>query len=157
MGLARAPCRRFFYRRSSLFAQSFTPAWTLGIAGILLGAVYVVLLANRHVEYSHDLWWQFELKGDAPRSLRALAGGSLLLSAFALARLLRPALPAEPRSDAVPPGEIARIVDASSSSSAHLALLGHNRLLMHESGSGSALDGGQRRTWASMGDPTGPP
>jgi phosphatidylglycerol lysyltransferase len=157
MGLALAPCRRFFYRRSSLFAQSFTPAWTLGIAGILLGAVYVVLLANRHVEYSRDLLWQFELQGDAPRSLRALAGGSLLLSAFALARLLRPARPAEPASDPVPPGEIAKIVDASTSSSAHLALLGDKRLLMHESGSGFVMYGVQRRSWISMGDPIGPP
>src|SRR5258705_5658998 len=151
MGVALAPCRRFFYRRSSLFAQSFTPAWTLGIAGILLGAVYVVLLANRHVEYSHDLWWQFELQGDAPRSLRALAGGSLLLSAFALARLLRPARPAEPRSDAVPPGEIAKIDVSSSSSGAHLELLGDKRMLMDQSGSGFALYGVQRRSGVPIG------
>jgi hypothetical protein len=45
MGIALAPCRRFFYRRSSLFAQSFTPAWTVGIAGSCRHA-HVVLLAN---------------------------------------------------------------------------------------------------------------
>src|SRR4030095_1292831 len=51
MGVALAPCHRFFYRRSSLFAQSFTPAWTLGIAGILLGTVYVVVLAHPHLPH----------------------------------------------------------------------------------------------------------
>jgi phosphatidylglycerol lysyltransferase len=157
MGVALAPCRRFFYRRSSLFAQSFTPAWTLGIAGILLGAVYVVLLANRHVEYSSDLWWQFELKGDAPRSLRALAGGSLLLSAFALARLLRPARPAPPPFDPAPLAAVEKVVATSAAPSAHLALLGDKRLLLHESGSGFVMYGVQRRSWIAMGDPIGPP
>ena len=156
MGVALAPCHRFFYRRSSLFAQSFTPAWTIGIAGILLGAVYVVLLANRHVEYSTDLWWQFELKGDAPRSLRALAGGSLLLSAFALARLLRPARPDPPPSDPAPLAAVEKIVAASAAASAHLALLGDKRLLLHESGSGFVMYGVQRRSWIAMGDPIGP-
>jgi phosphatidylglycerol lysyltransferase len=157
MGAALAPCRRFFYRRSSLFAQSFTSAWSLGIAGILLGTVYVVLLANRNVEYSGDLWWQFELEGDAPRSLRALAGGGLLLSAFALARLLRPARPEPPPFETVPLGAIAKIVDASTAACAHLALLGDKRLLLHESGCGFVMYGVQRRSWISMGDPVGPP
>ncbi|HKA13701.1 MAG TPA: bifunctional lysylphosphatidylglycerol flippase/synthetase MprF [Myxococcota bacterium] len=157
MGLALAPCRRFFYRRSSLFAQSFTPAWTMGIAGILLGTLYVVLLANRHVEYSNQLWWEFEFTGDAPRSLRALAGGSLLLSAFALARLLRPARPPATPPEPVALEPIAKIVDASTAACAHLALLGDKRVLLHESGTGFVMYGVQRRSWISMGDPVGPP
>jgi phosphatidylglycerol lysyltransferase len=156
MGVALAPCRRFFYRRSSLFAQSFTPAWTMGIAGIVLGTLYVVLLANRHVEYSNDLWWQFALEGDAPRSLRALAGGSLLLSAFALARLLRPARPEAQPPDSPPPESIEKIVAASPVSSAHLALLGDKRILLHESCTGFVMYGVQRRSWVAMGDPVGP-
>jgi phosphatidylglycerol lysyltransferase len=157
MGAALAPCRRFFYRRSSLFAQSFTPAWTVGIAGILLGTFSVVLLANRHIEYSRQLWWQFELQGDAPRALRALAGGSLVLAAFMLARLLRPARPAAPPTEGTSIELIAKIVDASSAACAHLALLGDKRLLLHESGTGFVMYGVQRRSWVSMGDPVGPP
>jgi phosphatidylglycerol lysyltransferase len=157
MGIALAPCRRFFYRRSSLFAQSFTPAWTMGIAGILIGTFSVVLLANRHVEYSNDLWWQFALQADAPRSLRALAGGGLLLAAFALARLLRPARPTALPPDPPSLAPIAKIVDASTASSAHLALLGDKHILLHESGAGFVMYGVQRRSWISMGDPVGPP
>jgi phosphatidylglycerol lysyltransferase len=157
MGVALAPCRRFFYRRSSLVAQSFTPAWTMGIAGILLGTVYVVLLANRHVGYSSELWWQFELEADAPRSLRALAGGSVLLSAFVLARLLRPARPPARPPDTPDLAPIAKIVDASANASANLALLGDKRLLLHESGTGFVMYGINRRSWISMGDPVGPP
>jgi phosphatidylglycerol lysyltransferase len=157
MGIALAPCRRFFYRRSSLFAQSFTPAWTMGIAGILIGTLSIVLLANRHLEYSRDLWWQFALEADAPRSLRALAGVGLLLSAFAVARLLRPAGPPALPVDPSALAPIAKIVDASPSAYAHLALLGDKRLLAHESAAGFVMYGIHRRSWISMGDPIGPP
>jgi phosphatidylglycerol lysyltransferase len=157
MGVALAPCRRFFYRRSSLFAQSFTPAWTMGIAGILIGTLYVLLLANRHVEYSRELWWQFELEGDAPRALRALAGGSLLFSTFLLARLLRPAQPAAPPIDPPALAAVEKIVGTSATTSAHLALLGDKRFLVHESGTGFVMYGVQRRSWIAMGDPVGPP
>jgi len=157
MAAALLPCRRFFYRRSSLLSQPFTPAWTTGIAGILVGTLYVVLLANRHVEYSHELWWQFELAADTPRSLRALAGGSVLLAGFALARLLRPAPPEPVVSVAAELEQAARIVAAQPSAQAHLALLGDKRFLFHESGAGFLMYGVQRRSWISMGDPVGPP
>src|SRR6185369_10871370 len=83
-------------------------------------------------------------------------GGSLLLYAFALARLLRPARPAPPPFDPAPLAAIGKIVDASPAASAHLALLGDKRLLLHESGSGFVMYGVQRRSWVSMGDPVGP-
>ncbi len=157
MFLALLPCHRFFYRRSSLLAQSFTPGWMAGVALALIGTGFVVLLAYRHVEYSHDLWWQFELEGHAPRSLRALVGGAGLLAFFALARLLRTAPPVLP---APTPGEIERalpIVLHASRSSAHLALLGDKQLLFHESGAGFVMYGVSGRSWVAMGDPVGPP
>jgi phosphatidylglycerol lysyltransferase len=151
------PCRRFFYRRSSLLAQSFTPGWATGILLTLIGTGFVLALAYRHVEYSHDLWWQFELEGDAPRSLRALIGGAGLLGFFALARLLRPAPPVlvQPSAD-----DLARalpIVRGASRSSAHLALVGDKQLLFHESGAGFVMYGVSGRSWVAMGDPVGPP
>jgi phosphatidylglycerol lysyltransferase len=157
MFLALLPCRRFFYRRSSLLSQSFTPGWVTGILFTLIGTGFVVLLAYHHVEYSHDLWWQFELEANAPRALRALLGGAVLLAFFALARLLRaapPALPAPTRADlerALP------IVRSASRASAHLALLGDKQLLFHESGTGFLMYGVSGRSWVSMGDPAGAP
>src|SRR5262249_4774893 len=103
-----------------------------------------------------DLWWQFELEGDAPRSLRALAGGSLLLSAFALARLLRPARMPAPPPESAPLEPIAKIVDASAAASAPLALLGDKHPLRPESRTGLVMYGVQRRSWIAMGDPVGP-
>jgi phosphatidylglycerol lysyltransferase len=155
--LALLPCRRFFYRRSSLLAQSFTPAWTTGIVLALLGTGFLLLLAYRHVEYSRDLWWQFELDADAPRSLRALVGGAGLVGFFALLRLLRPAPPALPPST---PADLARastIVRGAPRCSAHLALLGDKQLLFHDSGPAFVMYGVSGRSWVAMGDPVGPP
>ncbi|MGH7287420.1 MAG: phosphatidylglycerol lysyltransferase domain-containing protein [Myxococcota bacterium] len=156
MFLALLPCRRFFYRRSSLLAQSFTPGWTAGIAFVLIGTGFVVLLAYRHVEYANELWWQSELSAHAPRSLRALLGGAILLSVFALARLLRPAPPGlEPGAADVE--RALPIVRASPCSNAFLALLGDKRLLFHEGGAGFVMYGVAGRSWIALGDPIGPP
>jgi phosphatidylglycerol lysyltransferase len=75
MAAALLPCRRYFYRRSALLTQSFSPAWVAGIALIFVATFFVLLLAHREVDYSHDLWWQFTADADTPRSLRAVAAG----------------------------------------------------------------------------------
>lgn len=150
---ALAPCHRYFYRRSSLMSQSFTPAWITGIALILMAAGFVVLLAYRSVAYDHTLWWQFAVEAQAPRSLRMLAGGTLTLAAFALARLLRPVPPIAALPDVVQIDRAAALASASPRAGAHLALLGDKQLLFHESGAGFVMYGIHGRGWVAMGDP----
>ena len=155
--LALLPCRPFFYRRSSLVGQSFTPDWIVGIALALVGTAVVTIFAYRHIEYSHELWWHFELEGHAPRSLRALLGACGLVAAFALARLLRPAV-----ADVLLPGaaelERARAIVAEAPRSiACVALVGDKHLLFHESGGAFVMYGVEGRSWIAMGDPVGPP
>jgi phosphatidylglycerol lysyltransferase len=157
MAAALLPCRRYFYRRSSLVAQSFSPSWMAGIALILLGTGFVVLLAYRHVDYSHDLWWQFTVDGHAPRSLRALAGGALALAAFAVARLLRPAAPPVSPPEPADLDRAEKLIAGAPRAQAHLALVGDKRLLFHESGAGFVMYAIRRRSWIAMGDPVGPP
>lgn len=151
------PCRRLFHRRSSLLSQSFTPEWIVGIGLALLGTAGVTLFAYRHVEYSRELWWQFELAGHAPRSLRALVGASVSLAAYAIARLLRPVPPASSLPDA---GALARaqaIVARAPRAAAHLALLGDKHLLFHDGADAMIMYGVEGRSWIAMGDPVGPP
>jgi len=157
MLVALLPCHRFFYRKSSLLGESFSPEWIVGIALALAGTLAVTLFAYRHVEYSHDLWWQFEIGGHAPRSLRALLGAGLLLAVVALRRLLRPAphdvaLPTPAEIDALLP-----LVASSPTAEAHLVLLGDKYVLPHEGGRGFLMYGVEGRTWIAMGDPIGPP
>jgi len=153
---ALAPCRRYFYRRSSLLAQSFSPAWMAGIAGILVATVLVIGFSYRSVPYAHELWWQFASDAHAPRSLRALALGTLALGAFALARLLRPAPPVAALPGAAELDRAAALAGAAPRASAFLALLGDKRLLFHESGEGFLMYGVHGRGWVAMGDPVSP-
>ncbi|MGO8536056.1 hypothetical protein ACC756_38140, partial [Rhizobium ruizarguesonis] len=55
------------------------------------GAVVILLFVYRDVEYSKQLWWQFELTAEAPRGLRAVLGITIISSAIAVFSLLRPA------------------------------------------------------------------
>jgi phosphatidylglycerol lysyltransferase len=153
---ALAPCHRFFYRKSSLLSQSFSPGWIAGIATILVATAFVVLLAYSSVDYSSQLWWRFDLDADAPRSLRALAAGTLVLAFFAATRLLRPAPPVDstPRPEDV--DRAAQLASASPRASAFLALLGDKQFLFHEGGAGFVMFAVHGRGWVSMGDPVGP-
>ena len=52
------PCRRFFFRHTSLLSESFTPGWLAAIAVVIASSIWLGLFAFRHVEYSHELWWR---------------------------------------------------------------------------------------------------
>ena len=153
LAAALAPNHRWFYRRSSLLSQSFSPSWTAGIAAVLIVTGFVVVLAYRHVDYAHELWWQFELDAHAPRSLRALAGGVLALGVFALARLLRPAPPPAVLPTSEDLDRAAALANTSRRCNAFLALLGDKRILFHEQGAGFLMYGVHGRGWVAMGDP----
>jgi len=67
--------------------------WMIAITLVFLCSVWLGLFSYKHVEYSGELWWRFTLLGDASRSLRATVGLMGVTLAFAIARLLHPALP----------------------------------------------------------------
>ena len=83
--------RPAFDRRAAFFDTRFSPAGSLAVAGALGASVWLGLFAFKHVDYSNELWWQFELHGEASRFLRGVGrrGGRCCCS-FALARLIAP-------------------------------------------------------------------
>ena len=46
------------------------------LAGALGASIWLGLFAFKHVDYSRELWWQFELQGEASRFLRASVGAA---------------------------------------------------------------------------------
>lgn len=150
------PCRRFFYRRSSLLGGGLSVPWIAAIAVAVIATAWLARYAHRHVEYSGDLWWQFVLDGRAPRALRALAGVGAVVFVAASAALLRTRRRA--RAEAVNPDwrQVARIVAASPRASANLAFLGDKRFLFSDAGNAFLMYGTIGRDWVSMGDPVGP-
>ncbi len=149
------PCRSRFYRRASLFSESFTPAWVATIIVVLACAAWLGFFSYKHVEYSNDLWWEFSFggEGEAPRFLRAIVGALGVALFFGIAKLLRPA-PFEPTLPGASALEQARTVAAAFPRSyAHLALLGDKALLFNEQHDAFLMYGVEGRTWVAMGDP----
>ncbi|HEY3296744.1 MAG TPA: bifunctional lysylphosphatidylglycerol flippase/synthetase MprF [bacterium] len=156
MLLALLPCRRYFYRKSSLTSQRFTPGWLVLVGAILIGSVWLTFFSYRHSGYTTFLWWQFALRPTAQGALRAEVGAMIVLVLFALARLMRTA-PGEPARPTPEELETARqIAEKSPSTTAWLALMGDKSLLFNESKTAFLMYQVEGRSWVVLGDPVGP-
>jgi len=143
--------RRAFYRPAQILAQRFTPVWIVSLAIVISTALWIGFFANRHVDYSHSLWWTFAFEGDAPRMLRAL----LLAAAFLAMNLLRPARP-EPGVASVEDLARARgLIAGCSQAVANAALSGDKRLLFSAANDAFLMYQINGRSWVALGDPIG--
>jgi phosphatidylglycerol lysyltransferase len=147
--------RRGFYRKGSLFRLAPDARWAAALLCVLLCSVWLGLFAYKHVEYSNELWWSFSFRGNAPRSLRATAGGVTLLLLAVTLRLLRPAIPkpAFPNADEL--AVAATIIVQSPATYANLALLGDKQLLFDKTKSAFIMYAVAGRSWVAMRDPVG--
>ncbi|HEV8629421.1 MAG TPA: bifunctional lysylphosphatidylglycerol flippase/synthetase MprF [Thermoanaerobaculia bacterium] len=152
---ALLPCRPYFYRKADLAVPRLSAGWVLAICLVLVCAAWLGIFSFKHVEYSGELWWQFALRADAPRALRATVGALIAVLAFGLARLLRPAPLERSRALADPPG-VQAIVARSPATMANLALVGDKELLLSATGSAFLMFGVAGRSWIALGDPVGP-
>lgn len=150
-----ASARGEFYRRTSLLAESFSPGWAAAVVVALLASGGLALFAYKHVDYSGDLWWQFALRAQAPRALRAEVGALVVVLSFAAARLVRPMRPALELPGEDEMARAAACVERSASSMAWLALTGDKRLMFSDSGESMLMYGVEKRSWVAMGDPVG--
>lgn len=147
--------RSAFYRRASLVAERFTPAWVVSIVGVLGVVTWVGFFAHRHVEYSHALWWTFTTSASAPRTLRAALATALCAGAFLMWNLLRPGRP-EPSIATADELERARpIIRESDATLANAALTGDKRILFAPTGDAFLMFQVAGRSWVVLGDPVG--
>jgi len=147
--------RRAFYRPTAILSERFTPVWVASIAGVIAMAIWLGVISNRHVSYSHDLWWTFALDGNAPRMLRASFSIVVLATAYVLLNMLRPARP-EPA--VAGPDELARaraLIAQCDSTLANAALTGDKRLMFNDAGSAFVMYQIAGRSWIALGDPVG--
>ncbi|MDD2389842.1 MAG: bifunctional lysylphosphatidylglycerol flippase/synthetase MprF [Desulfobacterales bacterium] len=155
IGATLAPCRRYFYRKASLFDGRFSASWVAAVLVVLCGSIWLGYYSYRHVEYADSLWWQFAFSGHASRFLRASLGAVLLALFFAAARLMRPAPPSpEPPT----PEEMDRvwgIVQEAGDTYAHLATLGDKYFIFNDDRTAFVMYGISGNTWVAMGDPVG--
>lgn len=148
--------RSAFYRSAGLLSVPFNAAWWMAVLTTIGSMVWLLFFAYKHVEYSQDLWWQFESMREAPRSLRAALGVATSFAALGCIMLLRP-LPRTLRSPvAADFDRAAAIIRLQHGTDANLALSGDKYLLFSKTGKSFIMYGAQRRSWIALYDPVGP-
>jgi phosphatidylglycerol lysyltransferase len=145
-----------FSRRAAFFETRFSAAWVAAMAGAAGASVWLGLFAFKHVDYSRELWWQFELHGDASRFLRASVGAAIVLLLFGLARLIGYAPHEAPAPTQADLDDAAKAIAAQTSTFPYLAFLKDKALLFDDTRSAFVMYAVQGRTWAALGDPVGP-
>jgi len=148
--------RPMFDRRAAFFDTRFSAGWIAALAGALGASIWLGLFAFEHVEYSRELWWQFELHGEASRFLRASIGAAIVLLLVGVARLVGYA----PHEAPVPTDhdieDAGRIIASQTSTFPFLAYLKDKALLFNDERTAFIMYGVQGRTWVALGDPVGP-
>ncbi|WP_018239297.1 bifunctional lysylphosphatidylglycerol flippase/synthetase MprF [Ensifer sp. BR816] len=148
--------RRLFIRPASLFGQALTAPWLMAMGVICLGAYVVLLFVYRNVEYSHELWWQFEFSAEAPRGLRALLGVTIGAIAVAIWSLMRPAATAVAPASGEELERAIAILETQDMSDANLVRMGDKSIMFSADGRAFIMYGRWARSWIALFDPVGP-
>ena len=144
-----------FYRRGALFDTRFSPTWIASVIGAFGASVWLGLFAFQHVQYSHDLWWQFAIEGEASRYLRASVGAAVALLVVAITRLLGYAPHETPAPSADDLRDAERVIALQPATLPHLVFLRDKALLFDEDRSAFVMYAVHGRTWVALGDPVG--
>lgn len=147
--------RAVFYRKGSLLDQAFTPGWLLTILIIVSGSIWLGIFANKHIEYSDILWWQFTYHGDASRFMRSSFAVFVLALTWFAYLLMRPTKPVMDRSN-FDKNIIKSIVSTSNKTIPYLALTGDKQFMLSDNKDAFLMYNIQGRSWITMGDPVGP-
>jgi phosphatidylglycerol lysyltransferase len=145
-----------FYRQTSLMNQRFTSGWMIAVGGVVACSIWLGFFTHKHMAYSHELWWQFSIHGDAPRFLRASVGAITVILILALVQLFRPAVPKFVHPTPTELEHIRLIVRESPRASAHLALLGDKQFLLSSTNKAFIMYGVEGKSWVAVDDPFGP-
>jgi phosphatidylglycerol lysyltransferase len=148
--------RAAFDRRAAFFETRFSAAWVAAVIGAVGASVWLGLFAFKHVDYSHQLWWQFELHGDASRFLRASVGAAIVLLLFGFARLIGYAPHAAPPPTEADLRDAEKVIPAQTATYANLVFLRDKAVLFDDTRTAFIMYAIQGRTWAALGDPVGP-
>ncbi len=146
--------KKYFYRKSSIFSSLNTQT-VLAAFGVLICSIWLGIFSYKHIEYTHDLWWQFTLESEASRFLRASVGASIAILLLLLRILFRPkANPFRtPSQESLFSAN--KIIQASSVTEGHLALLADKELLFDAQESAFIMYRSTPRSFIALSDPVG--
>ncbi len=148
--------RREFYREGALLDEAWSWPWLRNLGLVLIATTWLLFFAYKNVQYQHQLWWQFAIEDNAPRSMRALVLVALTLFAYGLGRLLHGARRPLPPADTTQLDALAPIVAAGTDTQACLVFTGDKVLLRDEAKQGFVMMQRYGGSLIAMGDPVGP-
>jgi len=148
--------RHEFTRPASLLHQRLSPGWFLAIATVIISAVAVLFFVYSDVDYSREMWWQFEFSEEAPRSLRALLGVVIAAGMLGVWSLLRPSKGKTGRPTSEEIALATAIVAEQPHPDANLVRMGDKTLLFSQDRKAFIMFGRQAHSWVALFDPVGP-
>ena len=146
--------RAAFYRRTAFVTQPFSPSWLACVATVCALTVWIGLFSFKHVDYDNALWWQFALRDDASRYLRASLGMAVMLGGVAIWRMFAPA--SQRTTDITDSLAVDAVLRSASRTDAMLALTGDKRFLFSPDGGAFLMYQVRGSSWIVMADPVGP-
>jgi len=149
--------RRSFDRRTALFSTRFSPTWIAAVVAAMVSSIWLGFFAFKHVQYSNQLWWQFELSSEASRFLRASVGAVTVVLLFALSRLIGHAPHEVELPTAADLDDAGAAIARQTATYPYLVYLRDKAMLYDDPRTGFVMYDVQARTWAAMGDPVGSP
>ena len=145
--------RPAFNRRAAILETRFSASWVASVVAVIAASVWLGLFTFKHVEYSHELWWQFELSAEAPRFLRGSIGAAIAVLLIAMVKLVARA----PHEITPPSAEdlatAAAAIETQPATTPNLVFLRDKGLIFDDERTGFVMYGVQGRTWVAMGDP----
>ena len=148
------PSRKYFYRKGSLFAP-FNLTSIFVILGVIGVSVWIGFFTYKHVEYTHQLWWQFTLEGDASRFLRGSVGVMCIVFLLGVWQLFRHAEPVHQLPTLKDSSRVLAALEAGASTQGYLSLLRDKYLLWSEAGDAFLMYQVVGRSWIALGKPVG--
>jgi len=145
-----------FYRQAELFSVRPSFEWIIACVVAVGATIWLGFFVYSNVDYQHRLWWDFAYNADAPRFLRAALATVVVafgIAAYIIMHRTRAAFDPATREELE---TIAPLIETSTRSDAHLAMLGDKRFLLSASGKGFTMYGVQGRSWIAMSDPVAP-
>ncbi|MBB4040110.1 phosphatidylglycerol lysyltransferase [Microvirga flocculans] len=146
--------RAAFYRKAGIFAEPLEPRWLIAISFVVGCSIWLGFTAFHDVDYSHDLWWQFNWHDDASRFLRSSLVAVIIGAGLSLYAMIH-RQPGSRRVEPFTPDALAPALSYAERADAHLALLEDKRFLFHPSGEAFLMYAVQGKSWVVMGDPVG--
>jgi phosphatidylglycerol lysyltransferase len=146
--------RSSFYRKAGIFAEPLEIRWLVAIAFVIGCTIWLGFAAFHGVDYSHDLWWQFNWHDDASRFLRGSLAAVITGAGLSLYAMIHRS-PSGRRAEPLKPDILAPALALAERADAHLALLEDKRFLIHEAGDAFLMYGVRGKSWIVMGDPVG--